>query len=134
MRVTDTSTAVLVLALEMLGERGEHWLKGDFGDSNGKYCMVGAVFAARQMLKTTDDMCIRYLENAVGRESVITFNDRKCRKFSDVRKMFNRAISMSLCLFPLPQDGPQLTLPWFTCGAQLPNNASSRRNAPATAA
>jgi hypothetical protein len=119
MRVTRQSTAVLVLALEMLGERGEHWLKGDLEDGNGNYCMVGAMYAAMLKLKTIDHTCHIYLRSAVGRWAVITFNDRKCRKFADVQQVFHRAIGLSL-------TDPQLTLP-FACEHSEP---AVRENSP----
>ena len=107
MRVAKQSTAVLMLALELLGDKGEHWIKGDFDDRNGNFCMVGAVDAAGEKLRSKDHMGHIYLRRAVGR-AVPEFNDRKCRSFADVRAMFHRAIALSLM-------DPQLTLPWLSC-------------------
>ena len=101
--ITNPTTAVLLLALEILGPSGKKWARGYLSDRKGRHCMRGAVNLARRRLKIKGDDAIQHLRVAVKDErfpgikwNVQNFNDSRARSFPDVRTAFHLAIALSL--------------------------------------
>ena len=103
MHIANPTTAVLLLALEILGPSGKKWTRGYLSDATGRHCMRGAVNLARRTLKVKGDDAIRLLRAAVKDErfegwqwNVQNFNDWPHRRFADVRLAIQLAIALSL--------------------------------------
>jgi hypothetical protein len=101
--LTNSTTAVLLLALEILGPSGKKWARGTLSDRKGRHCMRGAVNLARRRLKVKGDAAIRLLHASVKDErfegwqwNVQNFNDWPQRKFADVRLAIQLAIALSI--------------------------------------
>lgn len=114
---SDAREALSVLreALDLLGPNGEHWTKGTYEDSDGNYCMIGAITKATYgfvyqdtgRLGDVDERATifqitrRYLLQAALASSpgvrlhLTKFNDFSETTFEDVRQVFERAIQLA---------------------------------------
>lgn len=110
---------VLIRALDMFGLRGSRWCQGEeeiapgeTGEKHGKeltfkqgaYCSIGAIYKVdgRTAPSGADDLLadsIRELYPKFDEESstytIIDFNDDEKRSFTDIRRVFQRAIEMA---------------------------------------
>jgi hypothetical protein len=106
MRSTNPTTAVLLLALEILGPSRKKWARGCLSDRKGRHCIRGAVNLARRRQKVKGDDAIRLLGASVKDErfegwpwNVQNFNDWTQRKFADVRLAIQLAIALSIVAY-----------------------------------
>jgi len=101
-------------ALYLFGPKGERWIQDEYHISPGNYeeypegafCAVGMM---NEINTNNEDIAIGYLAKAIdksfkfdnedgdnGDDTVIGFNDTKYRSFSDIKKIFNKAIKMAM--------------------------------------
>jgi hypothetical protein len=83
---------------------GEHWLQGDFRDSNKRHCLVGAIAYLRRKHRISRDGTVSYLNDAIQIEwqppawskpaqsaRLIFFNDNRRKSFDDLRTVLIKA-------------------------------------------
>lgn len=96
------TSEVLKKAQRAIVEHG--WVKGNFGDEEQGFCMMGAIgFALQQSgrggvlssaaYQTLSDQI--YKENGDNYEGVTHYNDKIAKDKKDVEEMFNRAITLA---------------------------------------
>jgi hypothetical protein len=103
---------VIDRALQLLGPNGEHWTQGKLHDSEGSYCMIGAILFARGQLRIKDDRTIELVVEAFSTSEFIPegagdmpeqiseiiqeFNDREGRPFEHIDQVLRKARAMAV--------------------------------------
>jgi hypothetical protein len=95
---------IIDAALEILGQKGERWIQGQFADDNGGHCMVGAIRLARRRLKLKDDETTQLIGKIIeadfklfGQEPspygqlIQGYNDQPNRTFTEVKIVMRKA-------------------------------------------
>ena len=75
--------------LKLFGRRGQHWTQRTY-EHHGNYCMLGASYAVNGVGETPAIMLLnKYLQTGV-----ISFNDRQCRVFTDIKDVYDKLIKL----------------------------------------
>ena len=73
-------------------DSGKNWVKGTYDDSNGNYCMMGAIEKANGAGEFATKNLLRFL--VAPYKDVESFNDADNRRFRDVESKFNQALKL----------------------------------------
>jgi hypothetical protein len=96
---------IMDAALDILGQKGERWIQGEFADDSGGHCMVGAIRLARRRLKPQGDKTTKLLGQIIekdyklfgnGRSAysqlIQGYNDQPGRTFTEVKIIMRKAL------------------------------------------
>ena len=73
-------------------DSGKNWVKGMYKDSNGNYCMMGAIEKANGAGELATKCLLSFL--VAPYDTVESFNGVKNRRFRDVEAKFNQALKL----------------------------------------